>query len=700
MSGIGPNLSKHPFSAGPMALILSLVACGGDDPAGSGGMGGAGGSGGLEPVDVVLTGAVQKGPFIIGSNLDVVLADSAGEPTGEVFPTTITNDLGEFEVSFTHAGPLTLVGDGFHYNEVTGAISTAPISLRALHTITTAGTQQAYVNLVTHLSERRARSLLDGSDVATAVAQAEQELVSALGVGPTALDPGTGGIEMNLLGGSDLANAYLFAVSAVMAQAAATAAGADGSPDGELQELINAIAIDFEDAALDPPRAQLLLDAETELLPERAYDLLAARLAALGSSAAPPDLNLVVDTDHDDIVNADDSCPWFPNPMQSPVPTEICFASASPLPESPMGDVARVDLVDLDGDTNLDIVARVGQSSYTFLAGDGAGSFTVAQTVEIPSPVETAHFADVNDDGVVDVVAQSGSDELSVYLRTASFDPLPMPVITTVSGPGGLARVHNTMDADAFPDLLTVASFGTNGTVVFDLPMTLLINDGNGGFNESTAGGAIPMGTSFQGPLAVGMIDVTGDTNNDVVLAGVSSAGDQAVILTLPGDGQGGLDAVAVSTAVLPMGGDPMQLGDFHIADLTDDGDVDIVVVGRGPDVVLLPGNGDGSFGPEVISDAGMPLDFSSVAAIGQLTGDTLPDLVITRSIAQGGDLGIVVIPNLGGGNFGSAVTRVARLLGPTDQPAQGAAAANLDGRGYDDIVLTNGPLSSMRFGP
>ena len=101
--------------------------------------------------------------------------------------------------------------------------------------------------------------------------------MGGLGVGPPGIMPGAAGIDMNLLGGDSLANAYLFAVSAVLVQAAAIEAGRGGSADGELQQLLNSIAADMEDGTLEPARAQLLAEAEQALLPDLVVDMLQAR---------------------------------------------------------------------------------------------------------------------------------------------------------------------------------------------------------------------------------------------------------------------------------------------------------------------------------------------------------------------------------------------------------------------------------------
>lgn len=42
--------------------------------------------------EVQLHGAVQKGPFVIGSSIDVSLLDAQLNPTGQVFSTQTIND--------------------------------------------------------------------------------------------------------------------------------------------------------------------------------------------------------------------------------------------------------------------------------------------------------------------------------------------------------------------------------------------------------------------------------------------------------------------------------------------------------------------------------------------------------------------------------------------------------------------------------
>ena len=127
-----------------------VTGCGGSDPVNADGSGDPNGS----SESVVVSGAVQKGPFILGAQVQLNLLDSVGNPTGTVFNTTTTTNKGEFSVS-VNPSVVDLVTDGFYYNETTWKLSAASISMRALVEVTAGGPQQAYVNALTHLAHRQ-----------------------------------------------------------------------------------------------------------------------------------------------------------------------------------------------------------------------------------------------------------------------------------------------------------------------------------------------------------------------------------------------------------------------------------------------------------------------------------------------------------------------------------------------------------------
>lgn len=294
---------------------------------------------------VSLHGAVQKGPFVVGSSVQLSLLDAALSPTGEVFNTSTTSDLGEFELSFEHAGPVSLEGQGFYYNEVTAALSQGNLTLRAFYVPGQGGAQSAYVNMVTHLTYGRVQALVAaGSDFGAAVERAESELRSALRVSPPGFDPAKPGIGMNIVGGDDDANAYLLAVSSVLAQAAFERDPA--SADGELQLLLNTISVDLaEDGELLDATSAKIQAGLAALDADRVMSALTARITDVGSAATVPNMNRVLDQDADGLVNADDNCPVAANPGQEdadsdgqgdacdPCPATACDGTCAPAAE-------------------------------------------------------------------------------------------------------------------------------------------------------------------------------------------------------------------------------------------------------------------------------------------------------------------------------------------------------------------------------
>ncbi len=271
------------------------------------------------PTAVTLNGAVNKGPFVTGSSVDVSPVNGTGNPTGDVYSTQTINDLGEFSVDFTYNGYASLEGMGFYYNEVTGQLSGANLTLRAFYEVTTSGTQDAYINIVTHLTYNRVKNLItSGTSFADAIVQAEGELKDAMAICPPNFDPAASGTDMNISGGDTDANAYLFAVSAVVAQAATMREGE--SVDANLQEIVNTYASDLEaDGALNSDKVEETAAAVDALDVESVMDMLADRLNDVGSSAVVPDLYRVLDVDGDGFVGDDDCAPvssgtWTANP--------------------------------------------------------------------------------------------------------------------------------------------------------------------------------------------------------------------------------------------------------------------------------------------------------------------------------------------------------------------------------------------------
>jgi hypothetical protein len=268
------------------------------------------------PAGVHLTGAVQKGPLVAGSTIVVTSLDGSANPTGCSFSTRARNDLGEFALDFDATELVAIEGTGFYYNEATGAMSAAPITLRALHDARGGGGQEVYVNAITHVTFARMKELIvAGATLDEARARAEWELQLALGIAPADFSAGVEGSQMNLVGGNSDGNAYLFAVSSVLAFAAQITNWEDQT--AALQELLDGLSLDLEgDGELDTARRASVADARFFLETEDVETAFAERLRSIESSAAVPDLDRSLDHDGDGLVNALDNCRRMPNPLQ------------------------------------------------------------------------------------------------------------------------------------------------------------------------------------------------------------------------------------------------------------------------------------------------------------------------------------------------------------------------------------------------
>lgn len=349
-------------------LTLLLGGCGGDDV----------GSQGARDASVRLSGAVQKGPFIVGSSIRVANLDEDTNPTGLVFSTTTRDDQGHFELDVDAADLVSIEGTGFYYNEVSASLSGSALTLRALHGVGGGSAADAFVNVITHLSYDRARLLVAlGASHEDARAQAEQELHAALGVAPPGFVAGLAGVQMNLLGGDTDANAYLLAVSSVLAQAAQLDNPA--AADAALQDLMNHIALDLELTGTIDAARQSQLTAALAALPASDVE---AGVAARYPGDPTPDLDRILDQDADGLVNLSDDCPTAPNPLQEDLDLDG------------LGDACDEDR-DGDGAANAADSAPDDPSEWTDLDG-------VSDAVDNCLGVENADQTDTDGDLVGD----------------------------------------------------------------------------------------------------------------------------------------------------------------------------------------------------------------------------------------------------------------------------------------------------------
>ncbi len=125
-----------------------------------------------------LTGASQKGPYVVGTNVTIFELEQDLTPTGRTFTTEINNNIGQFRfANLDLVSPFVeLRSNGFYYNEVTGNTSDAPLNLSALVDLSDESTIN--INILTTLEKDRVEYLIaNGSSFTEAKSQAATEVL-------------------------------------------------------------------------------------------------------------------------------------------------------------------------------------------------------------------------------------------------------------------------------------------------------------------------------------------------------------------------------------------------------------------------------------------------------------------------------------------------------------------------------------------
>ena len=326
------------------------------------------------------------------------------------------------------------------------------------------------------------------------------------------------------------------------------------------------------------------------------------------------------------------------------------------------GYTEKVYLVDFNNDGKLDtFTAGNGVVSL----GNGDGTFTVGKTVG--GFANNVKFADVNGDGVLDIVSAAGSGN---------------GVKVTLGNGDGTFKATVSYGAASGVNFLDVAVGDFNGDGTVDIAS--VSNDGYLTTFNGTGGGSFGTAKStYVGPLLEGI--AAGDLNNDGKVDLVvksygasygSSTGDFVAVLTSNGNGT---FAITASVAVNQDQYDRSPV----IADLNNDGYLDVLTngydVGTGGTRVLytLQGAGNGTLGAAVsIGNSSRGFE------VGDINGDGIQDVA---TLDWSASTTYVRIGN-GDGTF--------KLAYSFDYSANSAHAADLtlgdvDGNGSLDMLLS-----------
>ena len=283
---------------------------------------------------------------------------------------------------------------------------------------------------------------------------------------------------------------------------------------------------------------------------------------------------------------------------------------------------------DFNSDGKADLALVPSGEAVAVVLGHGDGSFLAAGFVSAgPGSASTA-LGDFNGDGRPDLVVGKIlgdwglATDVSVLL--ANGDGTFQPPLNSRAGYNPFAVTVADFNGDGRADLATANN--SSGDV------SILLGDGDG---------------TFRAPVkyAVGSASVAaGDFNGDGKPDLAAATGDGVSVLLNKGDG-------IFSPAGKYSGGG----GFVTVADLDRNGKLDLISAGAYSDITVFLGNGDGSFRAGVFYGAGYWL-YSPSVAVGDFNGDGTPDLAVT-GLADGGRPGsLVVLLGNGDGTFQTAV--------------------------------------------
>ena len=434
---------------------------------------------------------------------------------------------------------------------------------------------------------------------------------------------------------------------------------------------------------------------------------------------------------------------WVTNPGQVPVLASVDahdnavslyaysegrFVMVGSLATGPLP--AQIIAADLDGNGLTDLVVRnAGDGTLSVFYGTAfdRSTFRPDQPQYIPPPflsalttpvglgVSDVEAVDTIGSGRLDLVVTNkltGQVGIVQNLGNGTFGPLEpyragtgLSAIDT-SGSPAVTSLEATVGVVAGPltpggptDLVT-ANPGSKS-------LGILVGLGGGRFANPVA---LYTGNPAQ---VIRMADLTGNGTPDLVLLGTNE------VSVMLGNGHGGFEAPASYN----VGFEPTGL---TVADINGDGIPDLLIGNTYGDLLILQGNGDGTFRPyrdadqevalavadltgngkpdfiyadqgldrvvvqygtsqtTVLGDQATGLLSPGAVALADLTGDGIPDLIVANS----GSNNVLIYPGLGNGQFGPALNGGNGFFVGTNPT--GITVANLNGQ-PDLIVADSG---------
>lgn len=282
-------------------------------------------------------------------------------------------------------------------------------------------------------------------------------------------------------------------------------------------------------------------------------------------------------------------------------------------------EVNSIAVGDINNDGKPDIV--VGEDTepgalvvgghagaISVLLGNGNGGFGLPANFFAGAPAKYMALADLNGDGLLDIVTDNGvllnSNSLIALMNQGNPNGIGwVPQDYNFSAYNGLAL--GDLNGDGRPDIVAMDDANT---------IHVWLNNGTGGFTAGEVfggGGVYNPGPPSVIDNAVALGDVNGDGKLDVVMAN----GTSNSVSVFAGNGDGTFNTTTAQTYAVGGAVYAVALGDFN-----KDGKLDIATTGAQMNVLL--NNGAGAFGTaQQVGPAGSSL------VVGDFNGDGFPDL-------------------------------------------------------------------------
>jgi hypothetical protein len=297
-------------------------------------------------------------------------------------------------------------------------------------------------------------------------------------------------------------------------------------------------------------------------------------------------------------------------------------------------------------------------NAVSVLLGNGDGTFQAARTFAAGSGPRSVAVADVNADGLPDLIVANYGFTGSVSVLLGNGDGTFQAPRTFAAGPWARSVAVGDFNGDGRLDLAVANYMGDYDTV------SVLLGNGDGTFQAPRS---FAVG---RGARSVAVADVNGDGLPDLVVANALS-NDVSVLL---GNGDGTFQIARN----FPAGIGPQSVA---VADVNGDGRLDLTVAYAGsfPDdynggVSVLLGNGDGSFQAARSFAAGR---FPQSMAVADINGDGRLD------VAVAGSGGVRVLPGNGDGTFQTTYISYIAIGSPS------LVAGDFNGDGWPDLATT-----------